>query len=40
MFYFENFIFSVKGVGAQNIQTNYQGDLRKTRYVKKMFDAF
>ena len=34
MFYFHNFIFEVKGVGAQNIQTSHQGDLRKTRNVK------
>ena len=34
MFYFRNFIFKVKGVGAQNIQTSHQGDLRKTRHVK------
>ena len=34
MFYFCNFNFYVKGVGAQNIQTSHQGDLKKTRYVK------
>ena len=34
MFYFHNFIFQVKGIGAQNIQTSHQGHLRKTRYVK------
>ena len=34
MFYFPNFIF--KGVGTQNIQTSHQGDLRKTRHVKKI----
>ena len=28
MFYFRNFIFYVKEVGAKNNQTNYQGDLR------------
>ena len=27
-------IFFVKEVGAQNIQTSHQGDLRKTRHVK------
>ena len=34
MFYFRNFIFQVKGVAAQNIQTSDQGDLKKTRLVK------
>ena len=34
IFYFHNFIFEVKGVGVQDIQTNHQGDLRKTRHVK------
>ena len=26
--------FSLRGVGAQNIQTSHEGDLRKTRHVK------
>ena len=34
MFYFRNFTFCVKGVGAQNIQKSHQEDLRKTRHVK------
>ena len=34
MFYFRNFVFKVKGIGAQNIQTNHQGDLRKKRQYK------
>ena len=34
MFYFLNFIFYVKGVAAQNVQTSDQGDLRKTRHVQ------
>ena len=34
MFYFRNFIFYVKGVGAQNIQTSHQRDVRKTRNIK------
>ena len=34
MFYFRNFIFQVKVVGAQNIQASHQGDLRKTSSVK------
>ena len=34
MFYFHNFIFEVKGVAAQNIQTSRQGDLRKPSHVK------
>ena len=34
MFHFRNFIFSVNGFGAQNIQTSHPGDLRKTRHVK------
>ena len=34
MLYFRNFIFYVKGVVAQNIQTSDQGDLRKTGHVK------
>ena len=34
MFYFCNFVFEVKGVGVQNIQTSHQADLRKTRHVK------
>ena len=34
MFYFHNIIFSVKEVGAQNIQNSHQGNLRKTRHVK------
>ena len=33
MFYFRNIIFQVTGVGAQNIQTSYQGDLRDTRQI-------
>ena len=28
-------IFFVKEVGAQNIQTSHQGDLRKTRHVSR-----
>ena len=27
-------LFKFEGVGAQNIKTSYQGDLRKTRRVK------
>ena len=34
MFYFHNLIFYIKGVGAQNIQISYRGDLRNTRHVK------
>ena len=34
MFYFRNFIFQVDGVGAKNIQTSHQEDLRKIRNVK------
>ena len=29
--YFCNFIFQVKSVGAQIIQTSHQGDLKKTK---------
>ena len=34
--YFHNFIFYVKGVGAQNIQTSHQEDLKKTKHVKQI----
>ena len=30
---FSYFYFLSQGVGAQNIQTDHQGDLRKTRHV-------
>ena len=28
------FLCSIKGIGAQNIQTSHQGDLTKTRHAK------
>ena len=34
MFYFHDFIFEVKEIEAQNIETSHQGDLRKSRDVK------
>ena len=34
MFYFHNFIFKVKEVGVQNMQTGHQGNLRMKRYLK------
>ena len=36
MFYFRNLIFKIKEVGAQNIQTSHQRDLRKTRHIKQI----
>ena len=33
-FIFVILIFTLRGLGAQNIQTSNQGDLRKTRHVK------
>ena len=36
MLYFRNLIFKIKEVGAQNIQTSHQRDLRKTRHIKQI----
>ena len=32
--FFVILFFKLMGIGAQDIQTRYQGDLRKTRHVK------
>ena len=35
MFYFRNFIFQVDGVGAKNIQTSHQEDLKRLEMLNK-----